>query len=63
MERIVIEADQWVAEAKGKAEAIQVEAQALRSNPKVVELRWIEKWNGGVPTYWGDANPFIGLKQ
>jgi regulator of protease activity HflC (stomatin/prohibitin superfamily) len=63
LERIVIEADQWVAEAKGKAEAIQVEAQALRSNPKVVELRWIEKWDGKVPTYWGEASPFIGLKQ
>jgi len=63
LERIVIEAEQWVAEAKGKAEAIKVEAQALRSNPKVVELRWIEKWNGQVPTYWGSANPFIGLNQ
>ena len=63
LERIVIEAEQWVAEAKGKAEAIKVEAQALRSNPKVVELRWIEKWDGKVPTYWGDASPFIGLKQ
>ena len=63
LERIVIEAEQQVAQAKGKAAAITVEAQALRSNPKVVELRWIEKWNGEVPTYWGQASPFIGIDK
>lgn len=61
LERIRIEADQKVVEAEGKAKAIRTEAQALSSNPKVVELRWIEKWDGKVPTYWGDANPFVGL--
>ena len=63
LERIKIEADQKVAEAKGKAEAIRVEAQALYANPKIVELRWIEKWDGKVPTYWGEATPFIGINQ
>lgn len=53
LERIIIEADQKVAEAQGKAEAIRIEANALRANPKVVELRWIEKWNGVVPQFWG----------
>lgn len=61
LERIRIEADQKVAEAEGKAEAIRIEATALRQNAKVVELRWIEKWDGKVPTYWGQASPFIGL--
>jgi len=61
LERIVIEADQQIAAAQGKAQAIQVEAQALKSNPKVVELRWIEKWDGKVPIYWGNASPFIGI--
>lgn len=63
LERIRIEADQKVVEAEGKAKAIRTEAQALSSNPKVVELRWIEKWDGKVPTYWGDANPFVGLNN
>lgn len=63
LERIKIEADQRIAEAEGKAKAIQTEAQALRANPQVVELRWIEKWNGQVPQYWGNASPFIGLNQ
>jgi len=62
LERIEVEAKQRVADAKGKAEAIRIEAMALRENAQIVELRWIEKWNGNVPTYWGNATPFIGLK-
>ena len=63
LERIVIEADQRIAEARGKAEAIRIEAQALRQNAQVVELRWIEKWDGKVPLYWGEASPFIGINR
>ena len=63
LERIKIEAEQKIAEAQGKAEAIRIEAQALKQNPQVVELRWIEKWNGEVPTYWGEASPFIGINR
>ncbi len=63
LERIKIEADQKVAEAKGKAEAIRIEAEALKQNAQVVELRWIEKWNGQVPQYWGQASPFIGINR
>jgi len=61
LERIKIEKEQMIAAAQGKAEAIRIEAQALMQNPKVVELRWIEKWDGKVPTYWGEASPFIGI--
>lgn len=63
LERIRIEAEQKMAEAKGKAEAIRIEAEALRANVKIVELRWIEKWDGKVPTYWGQASPFIGINR
>jgi len=63
LERIVIEKEQMITAAQGKAEAIRIEAQALMQNPKVVELRWIEKWNGEVPQYWGQASPFIGLNR
>ena len=63
LERIKIEKEQKITEAEGKAQAIRIEAQALTSNPKVVELRWIEKWDGEVPTYWGQASPFIGLNR
>jgi len=63
LERIKIEADQKIADAVGKAEAIRIEAVALRQNPQVVELRWIEKWDGKVPLYWGEASPFIGINR
>jgi len=63
LERIKIEAEQKIAEAQGKAEAIRIEAWALMQNPQVVELRWIEKWDGKVPTYWGEVTPFVGINQ
>jgi regulator of protease activity HflC (stomatin/prohibitin superfamily) len=63
LERIKIEKEQMITSAEGKARAILIEAQALMANPKVVELRWIEKWNGEVPQYWGQASPFIGLNR
>ena len=63
LERIRIEAEQKVVEAEARAKAIKIEAEALSFNPRVVELRWIEKWNGITPSYWGGATPFIGLPQ
>ncbi|MCP6726449.1 MAG: prohibitin family protein [Patescibacteria group bacterium] len=63
LERIKIEAEQKIADARGKAEAIRIEAVALRQNAQVVELRWIEKWDGKVPLYWGEASPFIGINR
>jgi len=53
-----------VAKAEGDAKAIQVEAEAIRTNPEIVNLRAVEKWDGRLPTYTG-ANaplPFIGAK-
>ena len=63
LKRIEIEAEQRIAEAGGKAKAILTEAQALRANPQVVELRWIEKWDGKTPLYWGEISPFIGINR
>ncbi len=63
LERIKIEKEQMITSAEVKARAILIEAQALIANPKVVELRWIEIWNGEVPQYWGQASPFIGLNR
>jgi len=63
LERIKIEKDQQITQAEAKAQAIQIEAQALRANPQVVELRWIEKWDGKTPEYWGSASPFIGINR
>jgi len=58
------DAEARVAKAAGDAKAIQVEAEAIRTNPEIVNLRAVEKWDGRLPTYTG-ANaplPFIGTK-
>ena len=61
LDRITIEKEQQIKAAEGKAQAIKIEAEALKTNPQVAEIRWIEKWNGQVPQYWGFASPFVGL--
>lgn len=55
------EAQQAVAVAKGKAEAMQIEAKALASNPNIIALRTLEKWNGILPVVSGNATPFIDV--
>jgi regulator of protease activity HflC (stomatin/prohibitin superfamily) len=62
LEQIKFEADQKIAEARGKAEAMRVESEALKSNPQVLELRAIEKWDGRLPTVTGGATPFVNLQ-
>ncbi|MBS0255986.1 MAG: prohibitin family protein [Proteobacteria bacterium] len=56
--------DARIAKAKGDAEAIQVEAQAIRTNPEIVKLRAVEKWDGHLPQYTGAGPiPFLDLKK
>jgi len=63
LEQIKFEADQRIAEARGKAEAIHVESEALRDNPQILELRALEKWDGVLPQVTGGAIPFINLQK
>lgn len=59
---IQAQAQQQIAAAEGKAKAIQVEADALRSNPQVLQLRAIEKWTGTMPMYMGSGQmPFLTM--
>jgi regulator of protease activity HflC (stomatin/prohibitin superfamily) len=37
--------------AEGEAKALQIKVTAVASNPKIIELEWISKWNGQLPTY------------
>lgn len=54
-------ADAAIAEARGKAQASQVEGEAIRANSEILRQQAIEKWNGQLPTYLaGDGQmPFI----
>lgn len=50
--RIEVEAKSRVAQAEGEAKAISIQAQAIQSNggQNYVQLQWIEKWNGQLPS-------------
>jgi prohibitin 2 len=60
--RIKVEAEQAISQARGAAEAklliataeakaIELQGQALKANPEIVQLRWVERWNGLLPQY------------
>jgi len=63
LEQIKFEADQQIAEARGKAEAMRVESEALKTNPQVLQLRALEKWDGVLPKVMSGAVPFIDVKS
>ena len=66
LERIKVESDQRIAKAKGEAEAIRIQAQAIQQQggKEYVELKRIEKWNGTLPaTVLGNAVPMFNLKD
>ncbi len=53
LERIKTEAQQKIETAKAEAESIRIQSEALKANPDILQLRWIEKWNGIVPYFMG----------
>ncbi len=57
------EAQQLVASAKGKAEAMQIESKVLQSNPAIIQLRALEKWDGVLPKVSSGAVPFIDVQK
>ena len=65
LKRIQVEAEQAIAKAKGEAEAIRIQSQAIQSQggAAYVNLKAIEKWDGKLPNVNGGAMPFINVKQ
>jgi len=64
LEQVKFEAQQRIAEASGKADAMRIEIQALQTNPQILQLRAIEKWNGNLPLVTGTGGtPFIDISQ
>ena len=59
--QIEFEAQQEVAKAKGKAQAIKIESEAIMQNPQILQLRALEKWNGEMPKVTGSVLPFIDV--
>lgn len=63
LQRIKVEAEQKVVSATAEAQSITIQSKALRDNPDILQLRAIEKWNGIMPLYTGNAMPFIQLQS
>lgn len=60
LERIKTEAEQEVIKAKGEAEAMQIKNEALSDS--IIELEFLNKWDGHMPTYYGgDADLLLSL--
>ena len=66
LEQIKFEAQQTIETAKATAEAQRISSAALaaQGGQDYVNLKWIEKWNGELPTQYvpGSAFPFLNLK-
>lgn len=66
LEQVKFEADQRIAEARGEAEAIKIQANAIQAQggKEYVSLKWVEKWNGTLPTtVLGDSVPMINISR
>lgn len=63
LERVKVEADQAIAQAKGQAEAIRIQAEAIRQQggEEYVRLKAIEKWSGELPTYYGGGQMLFNV--
>lgn len=55
--RIQYEAQQKVEAAKGEAESIKIQSDALSSQPQFLDKLAIEKWNGQLPQFMGSNTP------
>ena len=51
-------------QSEARAEAIRREAEALKNNPELIELRGVERWDGQLPKFnGGGAVPFINADK
>lgn len=51
-------------QSKARADAIKREAEALKNNPELIELRSVERWDGKLPRFNGSsAVPFLQLSD
>ncbi len=55
-----IEKNIAIQRAEGEAKALQIKGNSLSMNPKIIQLEWINKWDGKLPQYMmGDGQGVI----
>jgi len=57
------QADAKIEQARGDAESNRLLAQSIASNPEVVQLRAVEKWDGHLPQVTGGSVPFVNVNS
>jgi len=65
LKRITVEAQQAIAKAKGEAEAIAIQSQAINAGggKDYVNLKAIEKWDGKLPNTMAGTVPFVNVSK
>lgn len=61
LERIRIEKEQKITQAQAEAESIRIQSEALQQNQQILDLRWIEKWDGQTPKVVGSEGSLINI--
>lgn len=56
-------ADAKIMAAEAEAKALDVKGEAIRKNPEIVKLTYIEKWDGKMPQVSGNATPIVNLSS
>lgn len=56
-----IDKDIDITKAEAEARALEIKGKSISSNPRIVELEWISKWNGQLPTYMLGQNQSVML--
>jgi prohibitin 2 len=64
MQQAETDAKTAIIKAKGEAESIRIQGEALEKNPKLVDLKMVEKWNGVAPQVVGSgANILLPMNK
>ena len=60
-----IQKDIDITQAEAEAQALKIKGQSISTNPRIVELEWINKWNGVLPTYMlgNNTNMMLGINK
>jgi regulator of protease activity HflC (stomatin/prohibitin superfamily) len=56
-----VDAETRIIQATAEAEEKKILAAAIFENPKILELEWIKKWNGVLPSFLSDASSSVML--
>jgi regulator of protease activity HflC (stomatin/prohibitin superfamily) len=61
LERVKVEAEQQIAQARAEAESYKLKNQEITD--KTLKLKWIEKWNGQLPSVMSDGTNILDLSN